>query len=136
MMINWLAIGCEATRLVIYTVSGALLSGFLYARYVQPDLMSALQEAMGTITKVSTLAGVKSAEYRNAKNIEKAVARDIIEQKIPELDALKMFLSPATWEEVQDTIDNNPEAILQLWDKYGHLLKGVGAQESETKYNF
>ena len=45
------------------------------------------------------------------------------------LRALKVFVSPSTWEEIEDTIDNNPEAILQLWQKYGHLLGGDAAQK-------
>ena len=128
MVINWLKLGWELARLVFTLLLGALL----FRKFVSPGINEALvdvREAVSKITSVAQLAGIKSAEYRDSKNIEKAVARDIINEKVPELEALKVFLSPKTWEEIEDTIDNNPEAILQLWDKYGHLIGGLEEQK-------
>ena len=127
-MINWLLVGFETARLLITLGIGALL----FRKFVAPGINEALEavnEAVKKITTVAKLAGVKSQEYSAGKSIEKSVARDIINEKVPELEALKVFVSPSTWEEIEDTIDNNPEAILQLWQKYGHLLGGDAAQK-------
>lgn len=133
-MLNWLQIGWEAARMLATLGIGALL----FRKFVSPGINEALeeiQEGVHKITKVAQLAGVKSAEYRDSKSIEQAVARDIIQEKVPELEALKVFVSPKTWEEIEDTIDNNPEAILQLWQKYGHLLGQTdAAKKTQTDY--
>ena len=125
-VINWLLVGYELARLFLSVLTCALL----FRKFVAPSLNEGLadvQEAVMKITNVAKLAGVKSQEYKDSKGIEQAVARDIINEKVPELEALKVFVSPATWEEIEDTIDNNPEAILQLWQKYGHLLGGAAS---------
>lgn len=130
MVINWLLVGSEMARALIILAIGALL----FRKLVAPGINEALvdvQEAVKKITTVASLAGIKSQEFKDAKSIEKAVARDIINEKVPELEAIKVFVSKSTWEEIEDTIDNNPEAILQLWQKYGHLLGGNAKKQIE-----
>lgn len=130
MDINWLKLGYQMATLV-FSASFTLAFGALaFRKYVLPELLEALDEAQKVITNLAKLGGVRSQEYTAAKGIEKAVARDIINEKIPELEAIKVFVSQNTWDEIQDTIDNNPEAIIQLWDKYGHL---IGATEAANK---
>jgi len=131
MDINWLKLGYQLATLALSSTVTLAFGVLIFRKYVLPELLEALDTAQATITNLAKLGGVKSQEYTGAKNIEKAVARDIINEKIPELEALKVFLSPGTWEEIQDTIDNNPEAVLQLWDKYGHLMGGVNAANKE-----
>ena len=129
-MLNWLKVGWQLATLLITLGCGALL----FRKFVAPGINEALvtlATAEATISNVAKLAGVKSREYVAGKSIEKSVARDIINEKVPELEALKVFVSPSTWEEIEDTIDNNPEAILQLWQKYGHLLGGAAAQKKQ-----
>lgn len=134
-MYNWLKIGWEAARVIVYTVVSVLLTFKLYAIYVQPELIEALGEARDTVTKLASLAGVKSAEYRDSTNLEKKIAQDIIKERVPELDVIKMLVSPATWEDIETTIEENPAAIIQLYEKYGHLLQGQGG-EKESKYQY
>lgn len=137
-MINWLSLGYELAFLLFSTAFTLVCGALFYRKYVAPSLMEELAKASETITNVAKLAGLKSQEYTGAKNIEKSVARDMIDNKIPELEAIKVFVSPATWEEIQDTIDNNPEAILQLWQKYGHYFNGGdgASSQNEPEYMF
>lgn len=134
-MINWLKLGYQLATLLI---SGSITLAFgalVFRKYVLPELLEALETAQTTITNLAKLSGVKSQEFTAGKSIEKAVARDIITEKVPELEALKVFVSEKTWEEIEDTIDNNPEAILQLWQKYGHLLGQTDAAKlAETDF--
>ena len=134
MGINWLLMGYELARLIIFSIITLFAASQLYIKYIQPDIQERYDEAHQTITNLAKLAGVKSQEYTGAKNIEKSVARDIITQQVPELEALKVFVSPSTWEEIEDTIENNPEAIIQLWQKYGHLLSGAAEEKGRYMY--
>ena len=94
-----------------------------------------VNEAVMKITNVAKLAGVKAQEFKDAKGLEKVVAADLISQNLPELEALKLILSSDTWEKIEDTIAENPEAVLQLWQKYGHLMGGDAAQKKlETDF--
>ena len=133
-MINWQFVGAELARLLITLGLGALL----FRKFVAPGLneaVSTILEADMKITNLAKLAGVKSNEYKDAKGIEKVVAADLISQNLPELEALKMILSSDTWEKIEDTIAENPEAVLQLWQKYGHLMGGNAAQKKlETDF--
>ena len=125
MVINWLSLGYWLATLVVTAAVSVGAGVYLFRQYVAPSINTAIQQldkADETITNLAKLAGVKSQEYTGAKNIEKAVAEDFIKQKIPELELVKTFVSPATWEEIQDTIENNPEAVIQLWEKYGHFF--------------
>ena len=101
-----------------------------------PEITEALEEAQKTIKNLAKLSGVKSQEYKDAKGIEKVVARDLIETKLPELEALKVILSPSAWEKIEETIEENPEAVLQLYEKYGHLLGDVEGEESKKTFDF
>lgn len=115
-----------------------LIGGLLFRRFVAPGINEALvdvQEAVMKITNVAKLAGIKSQEYSTSKDLEKVVAADLIKQNIPELEALKLILSPSTWEQVEDMLTESPEAVLQLYEKYGHLLKGQG-EEQQKPYDF
>ena len=138
MEFNWLQAGYELARLVVFTVVGLVSGVLLFREYVAPGINQAIEQldkADETITNLAKLAGVKSQEYTASKGIEKAVAEDFIKQKIPELELVKTFVSPATWVEIQDTIENNPEAVIQLWEKYGHFFT-QGEEKQDTEFDF
>ena len=126
-MVNfWLNLGFEVARLLI----PVLIGGLLFRRFVSPGINEAIlsvEEGVMKITNVAKLAGVKSQEYATSKGIEKVVAADLIKQNVPELEALRLVLSPDTWDQIEEAIEDNPEAVLQLYEKYGHLLKQGGA---------
>lgn len=133
MTMNWLKIGSQAAPFVASIVISVLIGVLGFRKYMAPEINEALVEAKQAIKNLATLAGVKSQEYKDAKGIEKIVAADLIEQKLPELQALKVILSPSAWEQIEETIEENPEAVLQLYQKYGHLL---GAEGEELKKTF
>lgn len=105
-----------------------------FRKFIAPGIIESLEEAQKTITNLAKLSGVKSQEYKDAKSIEKLVAEDLIKEKIPELEALRMILSPSTWEKIEETLEENPEAVIQLYEKYGHLLGK--SEQTKEKYMF
>ena len=136
MVFNWLLAGSKLAGMMFQTSVTLVCGALIYRKLVAPALTAQLALSSETITNVAKLAGVKSQEYTGAKNIEKSIARDLINNKIPELEAIKVFVSPDTWDEIQDTIDNNPEAVLQLWQKYGHHFTGVQEAQASVDYHF
>lgn len=138
MEFNWQLAGTELARLILISAMSILAGAYLFRLYVAPSIVDAIEQlnkADETITNLAKLAGVKSNEYTASKGIEKAVAEDFIKQKIPELELVKTFVSPATWDEIQDTIENNPEAVIQLWEKYGHFFT-QGEEREDTTFDF
>ena len=129
---NWLKLGLAVAPFVASIVISVIIVILGFKKWIAPGINEALEEAKKTITNLAKLGGVKSQEYKDMKGIEKAVAADIITKNIPELEAIKLFLSPSTWEEIESTIENNPEAVLQLWEKYGHLLTRDKKPEQEA----
>jgi len=129
-MVNfWLNAGYILAMMLI----PVLIGGLLFRKFVAPGINEALGdilEAKASITNMAKLAGVKSQEYKDSKGLEKVVAQDLITTNLPELEALKLILSPSAWEKIEETIEDNPEAVLQLYEKYGHLLKAGVAQET------
>jgi len=105
-----------------------------FRRWIAPGIIEALDEATKITKNIASFAGMKKTEWTGAREIEKVVAEDLIKSKIPELEALRLFLSPSAWEQVEETIQENPEAVIQLWEKYGHLLGG--ASQTQEKYMF
>lgn len=114
--------------------------GFLAFRFIIiPTINEQLEttqeivnEAAEKISKIGRFAGKKSADYEETRNLEALIGMDIVNSQIPEIALLKTFLSPSTWETVEETIQENPEQILALYQKYGHLLKAVGGQGQDS----
>lgn len=129
---NWLKMGSLLAPFVVSILVSVALGILTFRKYIAPDILTALETAENTITNLAKLSGVKSQEYKDAKTIEKVVAADLIKQKLPELEALKLMLSPDTWEQIEETIEGNPEAVIQLYEKYGHLFGKT--EESDTDH--
>ncbi|MBA7644003.1 hypothetical protein ES703_51738 [subsurface metagenome] len=109
-----------------------------FNRWISPGINEALAEAQKTITTLASLGGMKKGEYTAAKDIEKAVATDLIKEKLPELEALRLILSPSTWEDIEDTIEENPEAVIQLYNKYKDHFggEGIGLAAKKAEMDF
>ena len=142
MIIPWQKLGIEVARLLFYTLvslgCGALAFRYLIAPLLQEryeEISEAFKTYDETVKNLGKLAGIKSHEYTSSKGIEKKIARDLIESNVPELEALKVIVSPSTWEEIEDTLENNPQAIIQLWEKYGHLFQRE-AEDQRIRYDF
>lgn len=143
MEINWLNLGYVAVQIVVTGILTLVSGAFLYRRYVQDEIVSmlestqeAINEAAATSKRLASLAGVKGQEYAGAKNLEKEIASDLVNQNIPELQALKMLLTPSMWEKVEEAIENNPEQVLQLYQRYKPLLQGKLAQKKPEEQSF
>ena len=123
--------GSAVAPFLVSIVISVIVGVLAFRQYVAPGINEALEEAQTTITNLAKLSGVKSQEYKDMKGIEKVVAEDLIKSKIPELEALRLILSPSAWEQVEDSIAENPEAVIQLYEKYGHLLGGTSQKQIE-----
>ncbi len=133
---NWLKLGLSLAPYVVSVVLSVGITILAFNRYISPGINEALETAQTTITNLAKLSGVKSQEYTASKTIEKAVATDLIKEKIPELEALRLILSPSTWEQIEETIEENPESVIQLYEKYGHLFGEGGLAEKKSLMDF
>jgi len=130
---NWLSVGLEVARLLISAAFTLVLGAYAFRKYFAPDIVSSLEEAQKTITNLAKLGGLKSQEFTDEKNLEKIVARDYIAEKIPELEAARLVLSPDTWEQIEEAIERNPAAVLSLWEKWKPYFI---QEEGKTAENF
>lgn len=114
---------------ILISVGAVILT---YRKFIAPELMEQLSNAEKTITNLAKLAGVKSQEFTASRALGKEIAADVLGKAFPEAEALKLILSQSTWEKVEDAMEDNPEAILQLIDKYGPIL-GIGGEQQKTQ---
>jgi len=135
MVFSWLQAGYELARLIVFGVITLVSGALIFKKFYAPQINEALLKAQETITNLAKLGGVKSQEFKDSKKIEALVAEDFIKNEIPELELVKTFVSPSTWEEIQDTIKNNPQAVIQLWEKYGHFFTDKKTQ-GQTQFDF
>lgn len=131
---NWLLIGSELARLILTSAVSILVASFLFRRHIAPEFITALEEAQTTITNMAKLSGFKSQEYKDGKKIEKIVAADLLNQAIPELQALKLVVGSDTWEQIEELVQENPDQAMALYQKYGHLIPG--AKQTTENFDF
>jgi len=100
-------------------------------------IYSGMKNILRASNSLAQIAGDKSGEVRSAKNLEKAVARDIL-AKYPELTMLLEQLSPETAE----LIKKNPQLAVTLIqryqpiiEKYLPMITGQGEKASKTEYD-
>jgi len=136
MVFSWQVVGIELVRAIFYMLLSLVSGALVFRKYIAPDLVAALEEATGVASKLAALGGIKKADMDTSRNIEKAVAEDFIKNKIPELELVKTFVSPSTWEDIEQSIEDNPAAIIQLWEKYGHFFTDKQGQGQATQYDF
>ena len=66
--------------------------------------------------------------------LEKAVTTDLLHNQIPELQALKLILSPSTWEQIEEMMEENPASVMQMYEKWKPHLGG--AKQTQEQYMF
>ena len=100
-------------------------------------IYSGMKNILRASNSLAQIAGDKSGEVRSAKNLEKAVARDIL-AKYPELTMLLEQLSPET----AKLIKKNPQLAVTLIqryqpiiEKYLPMITGQGEKASKTEYD-
>lgn len=129
---NWLKIVSLLAPFGLTALLSSLISILAFRRWISPGINEALQEAQDTITKMANFVGGKSAQFRTMKGLEKDIAADIIKKQLPELEAIRLVVSEDTWEKIEQAIEDNPEAIMQLYNKYGEQF-GLTAQSEADK---
>ena len=130
--LNWLKIGWELVSLLIPTLLAVIVIALGYRKYVAPDLLAALEAAVKTTTTIASLGGIKRAEREGLVDLSKAVTTDIIRAKYPEMDLIKLAVSPSTWEQIEEALESNPAGVMELIEKYGHYF-GMGEAEAGQK---
>jgi len=123
---NWLKIGWELGRLLASTLLSVLIIALGYRKYVAPDLLSALNEAIKTTKTIASLGTIKRVEREGTAKLAKAVTTDLVKAKYPEMEMIKLAVSPATWTQIEEALETNPTGVMELIDKYGHYF-GMGA---------
>ena len=116
---NWLKMGSDVAPFVATAILSSIISLLAFRKWISPGINEALQEAQTTITNLAKLGGLRSQEYTTMKGLEKDIAADIIKKQLPELEAIRLVVSEDTWEKIEQVIEDNPEAIMQLYSKYG-----------------
>lgn len=105
-----------------------------FRKWIAPGIIEALEEASKTTKTLAGLGGIKKADWNDAQMIEKAVTSELILDKMPELMALQLVLSESTWEMIEEMIENNPAAVLQLYEKWAPHLGGASQTREATMY--
>lgn len=119
---NWIKIGWELASLLFSALLSVVATVLLYRTYVAPDLTAALEEAVKTTKTIASLGGITRAQREGTAELARAVTKDIIMAKYPELEAIKMVVSPSTWTQIEDALENNPTGVMELVDKYGEYF--------------
>lgn len=129
---NWIKIGMETAPYVASIILSVIIVIMTFRKFIAPELMASMEEAQKTIKTLASLGGIKKADYTTSQELGKDIAADILKEKFPEAEGLKLILSPSTWEKVEDAMEDNPAAILQLIDKYGPII-GIGGEQQQLK---
>lgn len=128
---NWTKIGWDLASLLIPALLAVLVIALGYRKYVAPDLLAALEEAVKVTKTIASLGGIKRAEREGLVDLSKAVTKDLIATKFPEMELIKLAVSPGTWEQIEDALETNPAGVMELIEKYGHYF-GMGQEAGQT----
>lgn len=126
---NWLKIGYASAPFLASIILSVAIVIVAFRKYIAPDIIESLEEAKKTIETLASLGGIKKQDWHDVQKIEKAVTTDLIYEKMPEIQALRLILSPSTWEQVEEMIDENPAAVMQLYEKWKPYLDGASEQQ-------
>lgn len=132
---NWVKAGLNVAPFLATALLSSIISLLAFRKWISPGINKALQEAQITITNLAKLGGIKRQEFTTMKGLEKDIAADIIKTSLPELEAIRLVVSEDTWEKIEQAIEENPEAIMQLYNKYGAQL-GLNVQTEAEKPMF
>jgi len=130
---NWIKIGWELGRLLASTLLSVLIITLGYRKYVAPDLLSALNEAIKTTKTIASIGSIKRVEREGNAALVKAVTADLVKNQFPELEMVKLVVAPDTWEQIENALETNPTGVMELLDKYGHYFRqGEDGQTPQT----
>lgn len=136
MVFSWYVLGMELVRLIVSAAVSLVLGGYLFKKYISPPIQETLGEAQRVISKVAALGGIKKADMVSNQELSRAVTADLVKNQFPELELAKMMLSPSTWAQIEEALENNPAGVMELWEKYGHYFKKGAENQEQTKFDF
>lgn len=131
---NWIKIGSNSVPFLASIILSVIIVIIGFRKYIAPDIVESLAEAKKTIETLASLGGIKKQDWHDVQKIEKAVTTDLIYDKMPELQALRLVLSENTWEQIEEMIEENPAAVMQLYEKWKPYLGG--AEQLQEQYMF
>lgn len=105
-----------------------------FRKWIAPDITAALAEATKTAQTLASLGGIKKADWNDTQELEAVITKELLLDKMPELELLRLALSPSSWEQVEEMIEENPKVALQLYEKYKPLLGGASQKQEQYQY--
>jgi len=127
---NWLKIGMSLAPYLASILISVGLVTLAFRRWIAPGIIEALEESTKTTKTLASIGGIKKAEWNDGQKLEAIISKEVSMDKMPELQALLMILSPSSWEQIEEMIEENPAAVLKMYEKYAPLL-GVTSQKRE-----
>jgi len=130
---NWQKIGMAVVPYLVSILISVVVVAFSFRRWIAPGIEETLLEAQKTIKTLAGLGGIKKADWHDEQTLETVITKELLLDKMPELELLRLALSPASWEQVEEIIQTNPAAALKMYEKYAPLLGGA---EKKASYMF
>jgi len=131
---NWVKIGLEMGTHLIWMVATLGIVLVAWRRFMAPPIMEALENANKSMKTLSVQGNIRYEEFAALGELVGEVGGEIIIKQIPELEALKLILDTGTWDKIEDAIENNPAAVIQLYEKWKHMIPG--ASQTQDKFDF
>jgi len=131
---NWLKLGYAVAPYLVSILISVAVGILAFRRWIAPGIMEALETATKTSTQLANLGGMKKQDWHDENALETIITKELLIDKMPELELLRLALSPSSWEQVEEMIEENPKVALQLYEKYKPLLGG--AKQTPVKTDF
>lgn len=131
---NWQKIGMATVPYLVSILISVAVGILGFRRWIAPGIIEALEASTKTTQTLASLGGIKKADWNDEKALETVITKELLLDKMPELELLKLALSPASWEQVEDIIETNPAAALKMYEKYAPLLGATSQTKIEYQY--
>jgi len=131
---NWLKIGYVVAPHLVTLILSVVVGILAFRRWIAPEILEALAKSDKVSKTLAGLGGMKKQDWHDQEALETVITKELLLDKMPELELLRMALSPSSWEQVEEMIQENPKVALQLYEKYKPLLGG--ASQKKEEYNF
>lgn len=131
---NWQKLGMSLVPHLVSILISVGLGILGFRKWITPGITEALEEASKTSTMLGNLGAIKKADWNDNQALEAVISKELILNKMPEIELLRLALSPTSWEQVEEMIQENPAVALQLYEKYKHLLGGT--TQTQERYMF
>ena len=131
---NWQKLGILAAPYLVSILISVAVGILAFRKWIAPGIIEALEASTKTTQTLASLGGIKKAEWNDTQALEAVITKELLTNKMPELELLKLALSPSSWEMVEEMIEENPKIALQLYEKYAPLLGANSQKQEEYQY--